>query len=104
MKRELKTIITTLITLSLTNISTFADEGKIWVAEVLGMSCPLCAKNIERQLKRGGDVVSVSIDLGTGNVIIEYKNKKNDLKVPIKRAIESAGFTVKDVYLWKEKN
>lgn len=82
----------------------YAQESKVWVAHVFGMSCPLCANNIEKQIKRDKDVKNVSIDLGTGEIKVEYKLDKTNVEKPIRKAIGNAGFTVKGVTPWKEKN
>jgi copper chaperone CopZ len=75
--------------------------SKIWVAEVLGMSCPLCANNIEKQLKRDKTVESVEIDLGKGDVKITYSREVAETG-SIKKAIEDAGFSTRKIYPLRE--
>lgn len=102
-KKILSGLIVLIGSLLLSNIA-HAQESKVWVAQVLGMSCPLCANNIEKQLKRDKDVDKVSIDLGTGKVKVEFKLDKANVEKSIKKAVEDSGFTVKEVAPWKEKD
>ena len=70
------------------------DRGNQWVAQVSGMSCPLCAKNIEKQVKKIMGVTEVDIDLGTGQVKIFYAAGFSGDKKTLTSAIQDAGFTV----------
>lgn len=72
-------------------------DGNYWVAQVSGMSCPLCAKNIERQVGKILGVTGVEIDLGSGRVRIDYADGfRGDAKA-IANAIKDAGFSVGEV-------
>jgi len=71
--------------------------GVKWVALVTGMSCPLCAKNIEKQVSRLEGVVDVKIDLGTGRVEVVYSRAHEGDKSSIAKAIKDAGFEAIDV-------
>ena len=65
------------------------------VLQVRGMSCPLCAHNIDLQLRKVAGVTDVVVDLGTGNV-----TAKLDRSVPaaaLEKAVADAGFTVAGV-------
>lgn len=64
------------------------------VAAVSGMSCPLCAHNIEKQLNKDSDIQSVEVDLGKGTVTVVYQQIKSDSEKFIRKSIERAGFTV----------
>lgn len=61
---------------------------------VNGLSCPLCATNIEGQLKRLPGVNIVDIDLDQGLVSVSMGGKERPTRAQIARAIEDAGFTV----------
>lgn len=69
-----------------------------WVAEVSGMSCPLCAHNIEKQLKRDPNVSRVTVDLGKGEVTVVYALAPLAAETSIRKAIDRAGFTVGKVH------
>jgi copper chaperone CopZ len=73
------------------------ERSMIWVAEVRGMSCPLCANNIEKQLKRDKAVESVEIDLGSGVVKIFYSRPMSGVGAAIKKSIEDAGFSTGEI-------
>ncbi len=69
----------------------------VWVAQVAGMSCPLCSNNIEKQLKRDKLVSDVEVDLGRGTVTVYYLAVKIGAEDPIRKSVERAGFTVLNV-------
>lgn len=103
MNKKLRTsLFLGMIGLILTNQPSLAQESKVWLAEVFGLSCPLCANNIEKQLKRDKDINKVSIDLESGKVIVDYKVSKPNMEGSIQKAIEDSGFTVREVRRWKE--
>ena len=64
------------------------------VIMVRGMSCPLCAHNIEKQLTKLPEVRSVSIDLGKGRVVASLASMDVSTKWSVEKAIRDAGFTV----------
>lgn len=64
------------------------------VMRVNGLSCPLCATNVEGQLKRLPGVNIVDIDLDEGLVSVSMSGKERPTRAQIARAIEDAGFTV----------
>ncbi len=61
---------------------------------VRGMSCPKCADNIDLQLKSVRGVRDVAIDLGTGEVLVEFEAKVHPTRADLERAIEKSGFTL----------
>ncbi|MGE3181277.1 MAG: cation transporter [Phycisphaerae bacterium] len=64
------------------------------ILQVNGMSCPLCAHNIDLQLQKIDGVGNVAVDLGTGEVRVQTtKPVARDAMVA---AIDEAGYTVKD--------
>lgn len=83
-----------LIAYFLSPTQSLAMGGEIWIAEVSGMSCPLCANNIEKQLTKDPDVSGVEVDLGSGSVKIHYMRERLGAEVLIRTSIERAGFTV----------
>jgi copper chaperone len=65
------------------------------VIRVNGMSCPLCAHNIELALGKLKGVSDVRIDLGRGEVTAELNGAVS--KEAIENAVNASGFTVVDV-------
>lgn len=72
-------------------------SGHDWLAKVNGMSCPMCAKNIEKQVKKIMGVTGVEIDLGTGQVKVTYAAGFRADKKVLTKAIEDAGFSVVEI-------
>lgn len=66
------------------------------IVETKGMSCPMCANNIDRVLKKNPDIDEVHINLKKGLVIVQFKSgQKPPLSVLI-LAVEDSGFTVEN--------
>jgi len=61
---------------------------------VKGMSCPLCANNIDKQLLRVAGVKDVSVDLGSGEVRAKLEPANPPTRDELARAIEQSGFTL----------
>lgn len=61
---------------------------------VKGMSCPLCANNIDKQLLRVPGVQSVSVDLGSGLVLARLTPNNSPTREQLVGAIVQSGFTL----------
>jgi len=61
---------------------------------VKGMSCPLCANNIDKQLLSVPGVQKVSVDLGSGLVLVKLAPGNPPTKVQLETAIKQSGFTL----------
>ena len=61
---------------------------------VRGLSCPLCANNVEKQLHRVAGIRSVSVNLGTGEVRARLEPSHPPTREQLRRAIEKSGFTL----------
>jgi copper chaperone CopZ len=61
---------------------------------VRGMSCPLCANNIDRQLLKIPGVERVSVNLGNGEVRVRMASSPRPTKEQLTQAIERSGFTL----------
>jgi Cu+-exporting ATPase len=64
---------------------------------VKGMSCPLCANNIDKQLLRVPGVTGVTVDLGTGQVRARLVPDNPPGRQALARAIEQSGFTLERI-------
>jgi len=61
---------------------------------VMGMSCPLCANNINKQLMRVPGVQEVSVDLGSGLVLARLVPSNPPTREQLVEAIRQSGFTL----------
>jgi copper chaperone CopZ len=61
---------------------------------VHGMSCPLCANNVDKQLLRVPGVQTVEIDMGDGTVRVQLADEPRPSKADLARAVEQTGFTL----------
>lgn len=67
------------------------------VVKANGLSCPLCASNIDSTLKKIPGVASVSIDLEKGEIRIGLTGGVRPSKARLAKAVKDAGFTVVSV-------
>lgn len=58
---------------------------------VKGMSCPLCATNIDRSLLRVEGVHSVDVDMSTGQVKVDFVGKTRPTRAQLARAVANSG-------------
>jgi copper chaperone CopZ len=63
----------------------------VWVN---GMGCPLCATNVDQQLKRVRGVESVKINLGTGIVSVSLDPERIPAEAELAKAVRDSGFTL----------
>ncbi len=66
-------------------------SATMWVK---GLSCPLCANNIDKQLKRVSGVDSVRVDLGDGKVTVKLADAGRPTRRDLAKAVEQSGFTL----------
>ena len=64
---------------------------------VYGMSCPLCATNVERQLQAVPGVTGVTIDMSTGATKLTLDGSSRTTRRMLADAIKRSGFTLKEV-------
>ncbi len=74
--------------------STTPIEASSVVLYVNGMGCPLCASNIDRQLKMVGGVARVGVDLSIGRVEVQLKDSGRPSPYMLGEAVRDAGFTL----------
>lgn len=70
-----------------------ADERNA-ILHVRGMSCPLCANNIDKQLLKVPGVEKVAVNLGNGEVHVRLAVAPRPTADELTRAIERSGFTL----------
>jgi copper chaperone CopZ len=64
---------------------------------VHGMGCPMCANNVDRQLLRIPGVQKAKINLGTGEVAVQFAPEAHPSRQKIVDAVEQSGFTLHDI-------
>lgn len=64
---------------------------------VHGMSCPLCANNVDKQLLTVPGVMSVNVDMGSGEVKVAFAPKARVTKAQLAKAVDSSGFSLVEV-------
>lgn len=88
--------------------STAASAGDLAPADVYlkseqatlvvhGMSCPLCATNVDKQLLEVPGVSHASVDMGTGQVRVTFAPKARVTRKQLEDAVYKSGFTLTEV-------
>lgn len=73
-----------------------AEDQAVYALQADGLACPFCAYGIEKQLTRIDGVESVETDIKSGTVVITMKPGATLTEADAKRAVEAAGFTMRD--------
>ena len=68
--------------------------GPVATMWVMGMACPFCATNLEGQLEKIKGVTKISINLGTGKVVMALDPTAPATKEAILKAVDNSGFTL----------
>jgi len=64
---------------------------------VHGLGCPLCANNLDLELKSIEGVTGVEVDLGTGEVALAVAEGASVPRGVIRSTVVDAGFTLKSI-------
>lgn len=59
-----------------------------------GLSCPLCASNIDKTLKELPGVEQAKVDLSTGKVVVYHDPANPPTDEALAKAVDDAGFTL----------
>lgn len=62
-----------------------------------GMSCPLCATNLDKQMLKIEGVKDVFVDLSTGQIIVDVDESKRPSDETLANAVLESGFTLVSV-------
>ena len=76
--------------------ATAAEDRAVYTVQADGLACPFCAYGIEKQLNRIDGVASVETHINKGNVVITMNPDAILDEADAKRAVEAAGFTMRD--------
>lgn len=60
---------------------------------VNGLGCPLCATNVDKQLKRVPGVDQARVDLGEGRILLKFSSGTHPSEQQLVKAVTDAGFT-----------
>jgi len=62
-----------------------------------GLTCPFCAYGLEKKLKRLEGAEKIHIDIEKGIAYIQVREGKDIKEKNLKKAVEDAGFTAKEI-------
>ncbi len=68
--------------------------GSTATLAVQGLSCPLCASNVDKQLLRVAGVEKVDVDLGAGIVKVAFDPAAAPSAATLRKAVEDSGYTL----------
>lgn len=77
--------------------SAAALPGDSATLTVQGLSCPLCASNVDKQLLKVPGVQDVSVDLGAGLVKVRFDPATAPSEAVLRKAVEDSGYTLAGV-------
>lgn len=72
------------------------EEHAVYTLQADGLACPFCAYGIEKQLSRIDGVDAVEIDVKSGTVVMTMQPGATLTEADVERAVEAAGFTLRD--------
>ncbi|MBL8765307.1 MAG: heavy-metal-associated domain-containing protein [Phycisphaerae bacterium] len=64
---------------------------------VHGMSCPLCASNVDTQLLTVPGVVSANVNMGSGEVRVGFAPGARVTRAQLAKAVDDSGFSLVEV-------
>lgn len=82
---------------STTTPTSAADPDRTVVLNVKGLSCPLCAHNIDKQLHRIPGVERVAVNLGNGQVRVVHAPAARPTDAQLSDAVNAGGFTLESI-------
>lgn len=71
--------------------------GSTATLQVQGLSCPLCASNVDKQLLKVAGVEKVDVDLGAGIVKVAFDASAAPSAADLRKAVEDSGYTLTSV-------
>lgn len=78
-------------------VSWFPADAPAATLRVNGLSCPLCAHNIDQQLMRVPGVRAVFVNLGKGEVTVAMSETGAPSRDQLSRAIAASGFSLVNI-------
>ena len=71
-------------------------DSPAYVVGVDGLACPFCAYGVEKQFSRIDGVETIDVDIETGAVIVTMRDGATLDEATARRAVEAAGFSLRD--------
>ena len=72
-------------------------DTKRVVLHVEGLSCPLCATNIEKELNELPSAGKVTVDLATGRVVVPLEGGLLPTRSQLRRLVVDSGFSLRSI-------
>lgn len=72
-------------------------EGREAVLTVYGMSCPLCANNVDKTLLAVPGVTDVQVDMSTGHARVTLDGQTTVTRRQLAQAVDKSGFTLQRI-------
>lgn len=79
------------------DVTAEAIPGTSATLVVHGMSCPLCANNVDKQVLALPGVDGVDIDMGSGEVRVRLDGSGRTTRAMLARAVDRSGFTLESI-------
>ncbi len=81
-----------------TESAVYASDAEGVTLVVKGMSCPLCATNVDKQLMALPGVQSADVDLGTGEIAVRFGGfDAPPSESQLRQAIVDSGYTLESI-------
>lgn len=74
-----------------------ASDASSVLLVVEGLSCPMCASNIDKELAQVPGVTNVSVDLNSGTVTVALAAAPRPSAADFEKAVYDSGFTLKRI-------
>jgi copper chaperone CopZ len=72
------------------------STARVYSLHVDGLACPFCAYGVEKQLSRIEGIESIDIEIETGEVVLTMINNAAVDEPTARKAVEAAGFSLRD--------
>lgn len=72
-------------------------RGRVAVLTVYGMSCPLCAHNVDKVLLEVPGVIGVRVDMATGEATVDLDGKTSVTRRQLAQAVDKSGFSLQRI-------
>ncbi len=83
---------------STTETAAYASDAEGVTLVVKGMSCPLCATNVDKQLLALPGVMSADVDLSTGEIAVGFRPFGTPpSESQLRQAIVDSGYTLESI-------
>jgi copper chaperone CopZ len=74
-----------------------ASDTQTLTLVVQGLSCPLCAHNLDKQLLGTAGIVGANVNLSDGTVLVRFRKDQRPSRERLDKVVANAGFTLINV-------